>query len=221
MALHSVRLRIVRYCETVDSPVHGMPTCEFDRLGPGVYRVEVLHRNADRALFADGVGVAVMEFLPASRDPEAGKAVVGQGARPTRPQPTETPLLPTPTAGQLVSTAVSTSTASPTTQPTSTSTPVTAWQGRVVERGVMGAGAIGVRAVGLRDHPVILQSGSWQSAPQLTGTKPELGDYATEFGGLAQGEYIVELVKLAQLRVNLEPGEFLLVEFRYEPVSSP
>ena len=68
---------------------------------------------------------------------------------------------------------------------------------------------------------MILRSGSWQSSPQLTGTKPELGDYATEFGGLAQGEYIVELVDLAELRVNLESGEFLLVEFRYEPVSTP
>ena len=81
------------------------------------------------------------------------------------------------------------------------------------------AGAIGVRAAGLKDHPVILRSGGWQSPVQLTGTKPELGEYATEFGGLAQGEYIVELVDLAKLKVALGPDQFLLVEFRYDFVN--
>ncbi len=58
----------------------------------------------------------------------------------------------------------------------------------------MGSGAIGVRAAGLKDHPVVIRSGGWQSPTQMTGTKEELGQYATEFGGLAPGEYIVELV---------------------------
>jgi hypothetical protein len=78
-----------------------------------------------------------------------------------------------------------------------------------------------VRAAGLKDHPVILRSGPWQSQPQLTGTKLELGEYATEFGGLSQGEYIVELVDLAELKVYLESGQFMLVEFRYDFVNPP
>jgi hypothetical protein len=53
----------------------------------------------------------------------------------------------------------------------------------------------------------------------LTGTKPELGDYATEFGALATGEYIIELVDLAEMTVNLGPGQFMLVEFRYDLVN--
>jgi hypothetical protein len=221
VALHSLRLGTVHYCEAVYNPAHEMPVCEFARLGPGVYSVQPLHRHAVQTLFVDGVGVAVIELLPATRDVELSKAVFGQGARPFQPQPTRTPVRPTPTASQLAPTAAPTPAPSPTAQLTNTPTPVAAWQGRVVEQGIMGAGAIGVRAVGLKDHPVILRSGSWQSAPQLTGTKPELGDYATEFGGLAQGEYIVELVDLAELRVNLGSGEFLLVEFRYQPVSTP
>ena len=99
--------------------------------------------------------------------------------------------------------------------------PAFAWQGRIVESTYIGSGAIGVRAAGLKDHPVILHSGDWQSLPQLTGTKAELGEYATEFGGLAQGEYVVELVDLAELKVNLLSGEFMLVEFRYDFVNPP
>jgi hypothetical protein len=82
-------------------------------------------------------------------------------------------------------------------------------------------GTIAVRAAGLKDHAVIIHSGPWQTPPQLTGTKPELGDYATEFGGLATGEYVIELVDLAEMRVNLGPGQFMLVEFRYGLVDSP
>ena len=88
-----------------------------------------------------------------------------------------------------------------------------------MERTQTGAGTIGVRAAGLKDHPVILRSGGWQSTPQLTGTKVELGDFATEFGGLGQGEYVVELVSLAHLTVTLEAGYFMLVEFRYDIVT--
>jgi hypothetical protein len=83
------------------------------------------------------------------------------------------------------------------------------------------AGTIGVRAAGLKDHPVILRSGGWQSQVQLTGAKPELGEYAVEFGGLAQGEYIVELVDLAEFKVRLGPDQFLLVEFRYDFINPP
>jgi hypothetical protein len=112
-----------------------------------------------------------------------------------------------------------TNTPSPT--PFPTSTPAFAWQGRVVDTVDLVIGTIGVRAVGLKDHPVILRSGDWQSEVQLTGSKPELGEYAVEFGGLAQGEYIVELVDLAETRVTLGPDQFLLVEFRYDFVDPP
>jgi hypothetical protein len=115
-----------------------------------------------------------------------------------QPTPTSTPPIPTPTP-----------------------TAAFAWQARIVESTYVGTGTIGVRAAGLKDHPVILHSGGWQSQPQMTGTKIELGEYSTEFGGLAPGEYTIELVDLAKLKVNLQPGEFMLVEFRYDFINPP
>jgi hypothetical protein len=105
--------------------------------------------------------------------------------------------------------------------PSPTFAPTFAWEGRVVETVDLVIGTIGVRAAGLKDHPVLLRSGGWQSEVQFTGSKPELGDYAVEFGGLAQGKYTVVLVDLAEIDVELGPDQFMLVEFRYGPVNSP
>ncbi len=90
-----------------------------------------------------------------------------------------------------------------------------------MERTQTGAGTIGVRAVYLKDHPVILYSGGYQFEPQLTGTKPELGNFSTEFAGLGEGDYTVELQNLAELEVTLGPGEFVLVEFQQAVADSP
>ena len=137
------------------------------------------------------------------------------------PADTATPThTPSPTVTRTPSPS-STFTPIPIAFPTATPTPELAWQGRIVERDQTGAGTIGVRAAGLKDHPVILRSGGWQSEPQLTGTKVELGDYATEFGGLGPGDYTVELESLAVLTVTLSPGEFVLIEFRYDFVNPP
>lgn len=214
VSLHSVRLGTTRYCEAVPGSTPGASTCQFGELGPGVYQVEALHTGASHRLFVDGVGLAVLEFTPsattATQIVAQTEPVVGRGALPRLPTPTPaftSPAQPAP------------ATETPTPLPTLTPTPAFAWQGRVIQRDVIGAGAIGVRAVGLKDHPVIIRSGSWQSPPQLTGTKPELGEFATEFGGLSPGEYQIELVDLATVTVNLAGGEFLLVEFKYDFVT--
>jgi len=215
VALRSVR-GTEQLCEITLNPVLGGLVCEFDGLAPGVYLVELLNTGASRKLFVDGAGQAEIVFSPnatfATQTVGQSPPLVGQGAQPEQPTPTAIP-----TRIVLVSTA--TPTPSPTITPTPT--PAFAWQGQVVEivNGV--SGTIGVRAAGLKDHPVILRSGNWQAGPLLTGTKPELGDYATEFGGLATGEYIVELVDLAEMKVELGPDQFILVEFRYDFVSLP
>ena len=233
VALQSVRLGKTVYCETAYSPIVGGLICEFGRLGPGVYQVEALHTNARQSVFVDGVGQAEIEFSPSATDAtqaaSSEPAVVGRGAQPRTPTPTLAPTRtpvpaaptnqPPPPQSPLTATATLTLTVTVTVAPTPT--PAMAWQGRVVDTSVTGAGAIAVRAAGLKDHPVVVRSGGWQSPAQLTGTKPELGDYATEFGGLAQGEYIVELVDLAEFRVTLDGGQFVLVEFRYDFVTSP
>lgn len=231
VALYATRLNRISYCETANNSAIGGFMCEFNRLGPGVYRVEALHTGARQSIFVDGAGEAVIEFSPSATDDAqaapGSSAVVGRGAQPKQATPlpaviataTESPQIePPPTASSatplpapVVSTTLMiTATASP--------TPAFAWQGRVVETTTTGAGAIGVRVLGLQNQPVLLHSGSWLSPPQLTGTKPELGDYSTEFGGLAAGEYIVELAGLAEFRVTLEGGQYALVEFRYEAV---
>ncbi len=215
IALRSVR-GTEQLCAVVQNPILGGLVCEFDGLAPGVYLAEALNTGAGHKLFVDGAGQAEIVFSAnatfATQAAAQSLPLVGQGARPNLPTPTSTP-----TPRVIVSTATST----PTPTITATPTPAFAWQGRVVETVNGVSGTIGVRAAGLKDHPVILRSGDWQAGPLLTGTKPELGDYATEFGGLAQGEYIVELVGLAEFKVTLGPDQFLLVEFRYDFVNPP
>ncbi|MFN8459212.1 MAG: hypothetical protein U0401_31940 [Anaerolineae bacterium] len=214
-ALRSVR-GTEQFCEVRPNPVVGGLACEFGGLAPGVYLIEALHTGAGLRLFVDGASTAQVEFSPtATSTLTASPPVVGQGALPRQPTPTITP---TPTTEIILPTFTPTPIPTPTRTPTAT--PVYAWQGRIIQTQEGVVGTIAVRAAGLKDHPVVIHSGPWQSSPQLTGTKPELGDYSTEFGALATGEYIIDLVDLAQLKVTLEPGQFMLVEFRYELVKS-
>jgi len=212
VALRSAR-GTARFCEVQSNPALGSLACEFGNLAAGVYLVEAINTGAGLRLFVDGQGTAEVEFAPGTPEAAPGLPVVGWGAQPNRPAEAAAPAPAATEAGP----------PSPTTTPTPTLTPppppVFAWQGYVVQTTEGVAGAIGVRVLGQKDQAVMLRSGSWQSQPQLTGTKPELGDYATEFGGLAQGEYTVELVGLGELRVRLGPNQFMLVEFRYEPVA--
>lgn len=218
VSLTSARLGVTHYCETVPNPVQGANLCEFGQLGPGIYRVAVLHTGAEQSVFVDGAGEVDLEFLPnatfAIQSLLQSAPVVGRGATPR--QATVTPLPTAMRTPAVVQPAVALPTPTLTPAPTFTPTPVFGWQGRVVETTVAGVGTIGVRAAGLKDHPVVLHSGSWQSDPQPTGTKPELGDYATEFGGLPPGEYVVELIGLATFNITLDGGQFVLVEFRFD-----
>lgn len=222
VALRSVRGE-ERFCEVEPNPVLGGPVCEFGELLPGVYQVEALNTGASLRLFVDGLGRAEVEFSPSATSvTEALGHVPSQAGHGAQPSPTaEAAATPTPTAAATATPLPPRPTATPTATVTPTPTTALAWQGRIVQVTDEVAGAIGVRAAGLKDHPVILRSGGWQSPAQLTGTKPELGEYAVEFGGLAQGTYIVELVNLAEFTVNLGPGQFVLVEFRYEAVANP
>ncbi|GAB4445426.1 MAG: hypothetical protein Kow0031_27970 [Anaerolineae bacterium] len=221
VALHATRVNHISYCETASNPVVGGLTCQFDGLGPGVYRVEALHTGAQQAVFVDGAGQVEIAFSPsatyATQAAQERPAVVGRGAQPRQATPTPTlAATATPRPAAILPTVTATAATTATATATATPTPAFAWQGRVVEITNTGAGAIGVRAVGLKDHPVLVRSGSWLGPPQLTGSKPELGEFGTEFGGLAAGEYIVELVDLAELTVTLGGGQYLLVEFRYD-----
>ncbi len=224
VALHSAR-GAEQTCEVRPNPLLGGLGCEFGQLLPGVYRVEALHTGANLRLFMDGAGAAEVEFSPSATYATLALAqlppVAGHGMQPYLPTVTPAPVTFTPTPAAVVVRPNPTQTPTPTPTITPTPTPTFAWQGRIVQTQEGVVGTIGVRAAGLKDHPVMIRSGPWQSQLQLTGTKPELGEYATEFGGLATGEYIIELVDLAEMRVTLGPGQFMLVEFRYDFVNPP
>jgi 1A family penicillin-binding protein len=92
------------------------------------------------------------------------------------------------------------------------------WVGSIV-RQVSGAGrgisraAIAVSVVGQWGLPVEIHSGGW-STTALTGTKPEYGDTACEFGALSAGTYTIIPQGLdASVTVTVDEGGFALVEF--------
>jgi hypothetical protein len=228
VALHSAR-QPDQFCEIASNPLTGLG-CEFSQLEAGVYTVEALNTGASTNLFVDGSGKAEIEFVADARQiATPSLPLVGHGAHPRLP--TSTPFVESVPTSSVSTKPTPTQTARPYYPPTPTetltptitptATPAFAWQARVVEATNNVAGTVGVRAAGLKDHPVVLRSGGWESEPLLTGTKPELGEYGAEFGGLAQGEYEAELVGLAKFKFFLEGDQYLLIEFRYDFINPP
>jgi hypothetical protein len=96
--------------------------------------------------------------------------------------------------------------------------PGSVWVGSIV-RQISGAGraisqaTIAVRVAGKWGLPVEIRSGGW-STTALTGTKPEYGDTACEFGALSAGTYTITPQGLgASVTVTIDEGGFALVEF--------
>ena len=94
-----------------------------------------------------------------------------------------------------------------------------AWFGTITENYQHPGQTLVVQAP-LANHPIRLQSGSWQ-VENFTGSKPEFGEGAVEFAGLAPGEYIVTLVGLAEMRVTIPSDTFTLAQFIYGPIPAP
>jgi len=224
------------FCDTGTKPEYGDYACEFGGLWPGVYTVSPVDISAGVQVYMDGVGFAEVAFEPilekASPTPISTR-LIGAGASPvgTRSAHGEASLTPTRTrASTTVArgvTATSTrprpvATITPTPTLTPTLTPALGWVGRVVQDDPgVGVGTIVVRVLGVKDQPVILRSGPWWTRG-LSGSKPEYGEHAAEFGGLNGGDYDVELEGLGTvLPVHLKPGGFLLVEFRYDVLPTP
>ena len=182
---------------------YGPYMAEFAPLQPGFYMVSVESLGASLEITADGTNLIVVEFAQVYR-------VLPTPAPTPSPSPSPTPQ-PTWTPTPLV-------TATPTATPSPTSQPVSVWTGSIV-RQVSGAGrgisraAIAVRVVGKWWLPVEIRSGEW-STTALTGTKPEHGDTACEFGALPAGTYTITPQGLdASAVVTVDEGGFALVEF--------
>jgi hypothetical protein len=222
------------FCDTGTKPEYGDYACEFGGLWPGVYTVSPVNIPAEVRLYVDGVGFAEVAFDPVlvkntptptpTRLIGAGALPVGTPIASARATITQTPTriawaaTLTPARPPSVATPTPTSTLSPTPMPT----PALGWVGRIVQDTPgIGIGTIVVQVLGLKDQPVILRSGPWV-ARGITGSKPEYGEDAVEFGGLNRGDFSLELEGLgAILPIHLEPGAFLLIEFRYDLLPTP
>jgi hypothetical protein len=189
---------------------YGPYMAEFAPIQPGFYTVSVESLGASLEITADGTNLIVVEFAQVYR--------VLPTLTPTpspSPSPTPPPIwTPTPLV-----------TAAPTVTPSPVPQPVSVWEGSIV-RQVSGAGrgisraAIAVRVVGQWWLPVEIRSGEW-STTALTGTKPEYGDTACEFGALPAGTYTITPQGLdASITVAVDEGGFALVEFAQRPLPS-
>ena len=216
-----------RFCETDTTGI-----CHFERLSAGVYIVEPANVPAQLAFYLDGQGQIQMLFEERSIEPANGLSqptpVLGQGAIPkliatptATPTPTAVPATPTRRPTITSTPAVVRPTATPSPSPTSsfTPTPAMAWFGTITENYQHPGQTLVVQAP-LANHPIRLQSGSWQ-VENFTGSKPEFGEGAVEFAGLAPGEYIVTLVGLAEMRVTIPSDTFTLAQFIYGPIPAP
>jgi hypothetical protein len=155
---------------------------------------------------------------PARRMPLPGlpHSIVGQERFPTASSPSLA--TPSPTASAVASTSV------PMPSPTATTAP--RWMAQVLRNtsgDVLGwrASVIAVQVIGLKSLPVELRSGPF-SVTAFTGSKPEYGDFACEFGGLSAGTYevIPQGLGVSQT-ITVDGGGFALIEFTYGLPSTP
>jgi len=187
---------------TGTKPEYGPFVAEFAPLSKGIYFIEPQGLGLVFEVFLDGKNYTRVDFT----------------SLPCEPTPT-----PTPTARpRATATARSGVTATATTRPPALPQPPqpTGWQGRVVEhlKDLEGRyyATIAVRVIGRpAGQQVGIQSGSW-SATCTTGTKPEHGPDACEFGALKAGTYRLTPLDLGTyLDVTVDLRDFVLVEFYY------
>ena len=195
---------------TGTKPEYGPFVAEFAPMTKGRYFVEPEGLGLVYEVSLDGRSYVRVDFTPLSCGVTPTATLV-PAAAPTQPPPPVTVLpQPTPTFWFPSLTA----TPLPPTPP-----PPTGWQGRIAQHqrdpsgGVYWA-TIAVRVIGqpAGQQVDILRNG-W-GARATTGTKPEYGPDACEFGGLDPGTYRITPVGLGtNLDVTVERGDFVLVEF--------
>lgn len=188
---------------TGTKPEYGPYVAEFAPLSKGGYSIEPQGLGLVFGLWLDGKSYTRVDFYPT----------------PCRPTPTASPLASTPPR-------LATATRQPATTPTPTPAtsrppqPATGWRGRVAQHlvGLEGRyfATIAVRAIGRpAGQRVEIASQGW-SATCTTGTKPEHGPDACEFGALNAGTYRLTPTGLGTyLDVSVGLQDFVLVEFYY------
>ncbi len=188
---------------TNTKPEYGPFVAEFAPLSQGIYFIEPQGLGIVFEIWLDGKNYTRVNFVQS----------------PCAPTPTYTPRLPTTTPRVQVWATPQPATVTPQPPaPTHQPQPAQSWYGRVVrhEKNPMGVhwASVTVRVVGQpAGQQVEIRSGDW-GALQKTGTKPEHGPDALEFGALQSGIYRITPCELGtHLDVKVEPGDFVLVAF--------
>jgi hypothetical protein len=191
---------------TSTKPEYGPWVAEFAPLSKGTYYIEPDGLGISYEIWLDGKNYTRVDFSPTA----------------CAPPPTYPPALPTATSPVQLWAPAQPATATalpPAPAPTQQPQPSPGWSGGIAQHsrnpggGVMWA-TIAVRVIGRpAGQEVEIHSGGW-SAVEKTGTKPEHGPDACEFGALQAGTYRLNPVGLdAPLSVTVEPGDFMLLEF--------
>ncbi len=199
-------------------PEYGVYQAEFPGLAKGTYLVVPLGLGTSLLVHADGQSYVVAEFTAEELSTPTASPTMPPAATAT-PTPTHRPVsTPLPVA-------TPTATASPTPTPRPTAVAQAIWFGRVVQHvhNQTIYGSIVVRVPGMKGLEVDLSTGGGFSATCTTGSKPEYGETACEFGGLLSGgTYTIAPRGLgASLQVTLQQGDFVLVEFVYSVPPTP
>lgn len=188
---------------------YGDYVVEFAPLSQGYYTVEPMGLHTKLSFYADGKSYIFIRFSPQSATPTPTTVTTIVPTSSPTSTPTLTPTLPPPTP---TSTALPPPTSVAAPMPTSKPPPL--WQGNIVYQ-IKGPfyAALAVRIPGQKGLPVEIKSDGWR-ATAVTGTKPEYGDFACEFGGLSAGTYTITPLGLGtSLNVDFGQGGFALVEF--------
>jgi hypothetical protein len=190
---HEVEIRSNGWSTTAETgykPEYGPDACEFGGLRAGTYTITPKDLGASVQVTMDGWGWAMVRF-------DEVAAPAPQPAAPTI-QPTAKPAQPTtPAAGP-------TETPEPSSAPTGPH-----WQGWVVsntsgqQEGTGVWSVVVVRVLNWAGVPVTISGGGGWSATCITGTKPEYGPDACEFGGLWPGTYYLQ-PEGADIQVEVE-----------------
>jgi len=214
----------------------GEYTVEFAALSRGDYVVEPQGLGSSLPLYSNTRSYVTVEFTKGPAATMTSTPSISPSptqALPTRtpsftPTPRPTPTFtftPVPLAPTATPIPTSTSTemlVSPTAPPNALVAAVSArstralWSGRIAY--TMGGyprspGTVVVRVLGQVGLPVELKLGSFR-VQAVTGSKPEYGDFACEFGGLPAGVYTVNPQGIgSSVTVNLGHGQFAMVEF--------
>lgn len=194
---------------TGTKPEYGPSVAEFAPLSRGTYFIEPLGLGIVFEVWLDGQGYTRVDFVPVE---------CAETPTPVLQATTTTPSPQAPVTSRPAATATPVpSISSPSVgQPAQ---PAPGWHGRIAQRlenreGNVYRATVAVRVIGRpAGQPVQIESGSW-IVVEKTGTKPEHGPDACEFGGLNPGDYRLTLVDLdASLDLAVERGDFVLVEF--------